>query len=86
MFIATELYDTFGRFETEKNYVLKNGDLVGDFTKKLVIKMDGTPYMIFTWMDIKCSLTAILEDHDWMQFALRDIVSYKPEIVFNYID
>ena len=50
MFIATELYSTFWWLETE-NWCFEIGDLVGDFTKKLVTRMDGAPKWVvfFTW-------------------------------------
>ena len=47
MLIATELYSTFWRLETEKNVYFKVGDLVGDFTKKLVTRMNSASFNRF---------------------------------------
>ena len=41
---VTELYNTFQWLETEK-MVIKIGDLVGEFTKKFVTRMDG----LYNW-------------------------------------
>ena len=46
MFIATEYLAHFSDLK-QKNRWFEIGDLVGDFTKKLVTRMDGAPYYSF---------------------------------------
>ena len=47
MFIVTELYSIFWWIQTENWFEIPiYCDLDGDFTKKLVTRMDGAPYSL----------------------------------------